>query len=54
MQSCNTPCTGTEYPIHMGTVPLKEEEEEELATLILITYNVLQCLFGWTFVDDSS
>ena len=29
MQSCNTPCTGTEYPIHMGTVPLKEEEEEE-------------------------
>ena len=28
MQSCNTPCTGTEYPIHMGTVPLKEEEEE--------------------------
>ena len=30
MQSCNTPCTGTEYPIHMGTVPLKEEEEEEV------------------------
>ena len=32
MQSCNTPCTGTEYPIHMGTVPLKEEEEDNTVT----------------------